>query len=117
MNTTDDPVVLGKIFHGTKMLVLSDKDLSDIYDEFLSLPATAALISFFGDKPEDIFPYNKEIVIGSSATLLGFCQEVLEWACIYDILLNAPLEGGDFILRDGPLRSLNIKQRYLLTPA
>src|SRR3989338_523343 len=44
MNENDDPVVLGKVFHGTKMLVLSEKDLSDIYDEFLSLPPTAALL-------------------------------------------------------------------------
>ncbi len=114
MNNSDDPVVLGKIFHGTKMLVLSQKDLSDIYDEFLSLPPTAALLSFFGDRPEDVFPYGKELVTNNAGTLLGFCQEILEWACFYDILANAPLDAGDFILRDGPLRSLNIKQRYLV---
>lgn len=114
MNENDDPVVLGKIFHGTKMLVLSEKDLSDIYDEFLSLPPTAALLSFFGDKPEEVFPYNKDLVTTSAANLLGFCQEILEWACLYDIIVNAPLGPGDIILRDGTLRSLNIKQRYLV---
>lgn len=46
MNTSDNPVVLGKIYHGTKMLVLSEKDLSDIYDEFLSLPPVVALLKF-----------------------------------------------------------------------
>ncbi len=114
MNSGSDPVVLGQVFHGTKMLVLNERDLSDIYDEFLALPVVAALISFFDDKPEGIFPYNKEIVIGNSSTLLNFCQEVLEWACVYDIASQRPLETGDLILRDGALRSLNIKQRYLV---
>ena len=108
-----DPIVLGKLIHGTKMLVLSEKDLADIYDEFLELPVVKALLSFFDDKPENVFPYNKELVIASASTLLNFCQEVLEWACLYDIALTGALEPGDFILRDGTLRSLNIKQRYL----
>lgn len=114
MNKTDDPIVLGKLFNGTKMLVLSEKDFSDIYDEFVSLPAIIALLSFFDDRPEEIFPYDKEQVTRNASTLLGFCQEVLEWACVYDIAMNAPLEPGDVILRDGTLRSLNIKQRYLV---
>ena len=114
LNTGDDPIVLGQVFHGNRMLVLNDKDLGDIYDEFLALPPTAALLSFFDDKPEEIFPYDREIVIRTPGTLLGFCQEVLEWACMYDIAQNFPLEPGDFILRDGSLRSLNIKQRFLV---
>jgi hypothetical protein len=113
LNSTDDPVVLGKVFHGDKMLVLSEKDLSDIYDEFLSLPPVAALLAFWADSPENIFPYKKDIVIASVSTVLSFCQEVLEWACIYDILQNAEVSSGDFIFRDGALRSLNIKQRFL----
>jgi NurA domain len=113
LNVTDDPVVMGKVFHGEKMLVLAEKDLSDIYDEFLTLSPVAALLAFWGDKPEEIFPYKKELVIANAGTLLGFCQEVLEWACIYDIVQTTEMAGGDIILRDGPLRSLNIKQRYL----
>ncbi len=114
LNAGTDPVVLGNLFHGKKMLVLNDKDLGEIYDEFLTLPIVAALISFFDDKPEDVFPYNKDLIISSTSTLLGFCQEVLEWACLLDIATNAPLETGDFVLRDGALRSLNVKQRYLV---
>jgi len=113
MNETDDPVVLGKLFHGTKMLVLSEKDLTDIYDEFLALAPVSALLSLFGDPPQDVFPYDRDVVTKSSSVLLNFCQEVLEWACIYDIVLKAPLADGDVILRDGTLRSLNVKQRYL----
>lgn len=110
---THDPVVLGKVFHGDKMLVLSESDLSDIYDEFLSLQPVAALMNFWADPPEDVFSYKKDLVVTNAGTLLGFCQEVLEWACVYDILTNAEISEGDFILRDGTLRSLNIKQRYL----
>jgi len=113
INTSDDPVILGKIYHGTKMLVLSEKDLSDIYDEFLLLPPVAALLKFFEGEPDDIFPYKKDVLMTSSSNLLGFCQEVLEWACLYDIVVNAPLAAGDIIFRDGTLRSMHIKQRYL----
>jgi hypothetical protein len=113
LNATNDPVVFGKVFHGEKMLVLSEKDLSDIYDEFLALLPVAALIDFCNDPPDKIFPYEKDLVIASAGTLLGFCQDVLEWACIYDILQNAELAPGDLIFRDGALRSLNIRQKYL----
>ena len=114
MNESDDPVVFGKIFHGNKMLVLAEKDLSGIYDELLSLPPVSALMSLFDAKPEDVFAYSKDVLIRSAATLLGFCQEILEWACVYDIAQNAPLSPGDFILRDGTLRSLHIKQNFLI---
>lgn len=113
MNETEDPVVLGKLFHGNKMLVLSEKDLTDIYDEFLQLAPVSALLSFFEDPPDLVFPYGKEIVTKSAGVLLNFCQEILEWACAYHIATSAPLVEGDVILRDGTLRSLNIKQRYL----
>ena len=113
LNDGDDPVVLGKVFVPKKMLVVSEQDLSDIYDEFLVLPPVAALMAFWEDPAEEIFPYRKDLVTANASTLLGFCQEVLEWACMYDIATNAPVSSGDFILRDGPLRSLQIKQRYL----
>ena len=96
------------------MLVLCEKDLTDIYDEFLELPAVAALLSLFDDEPEEIFPYGKDIVVRTPGSLLRFCQDILEWACLYDISRNSKIDSGDFILRDGPLRSLNIKQRYFV---
>jgi hypothetical protein len=83
------------------MLVLSEKDLFDIYDEFLSLPAVGALVGFFGDRVEDIFPYDRDIVTKNSSVLLNFCQEVLEWACVYEIASSDLLDEGDIILRDG----------------
>jgi hypothetical protein len=114
LNSDDDPIVFGKVYHGNQMLVLSEKDLSEIYDECLGLAPTAALLSFFEDSPDVVFGYKKDVLISNPGTLLGFCQEVLEWACIYDIAQNAGLEKGDFVLRDGPLRSLHVKQRFLI---
>jgi hypothetical protein len=114
MNEGADPVVLGKVYHPTKMLVVAEKDISDIYDELLTLPPVVGLISFFGDPPEEIFAYNKDLVTNNVSTLLGFCQDVLEWACVYDIAANLGSSKGDIILRDGTLRSLQIKQRYLI---
>ena len=61
LNIGDDPVVLGQVFHGTKMLVINEKDLSDIYDEFFALPAVANLIGFFDSPPEQIFPTAKTL--------------------------------------------------------
>jgi hypothetical protein len=113
INDSDDPVVLGRVFHGNKMLVLAEEDRSEIYDEFLSLPPVKALLSFFNADQAEVFPYKKETLIASPAILLRFCQEVLEWACIYDIARNGPLDPGDIVLHDGTLRSLNIKQDYL----
>jgi len=46
--------------------------------------------------------------------LLDFCQEILEWSLIHEILNSNKLKSGDFILKDGTLRSLNIKQKYLV---
>ena len=82
------------------MLVLNDADLRDIYDELLTLPAVNALLSFFGANPEAVFPYGKDVVTATPGTLLGFCQEVMEWACVYDIAQNSAPRRGDFILRD-----------------
>ena len=72
------------------------------------------MLLFLGDKPENVFAYGKELVIASASTVLAFCQEVLEWACVYDIATTREIDNGDFILRDGALRSLNIRQRYLV---
>lgn len=114
LNDGDDPVILGQVYHGQKLLVLSERDLADVYDDFLALAPVTALLSFFGSQPEEVFPYSKETITQSIPALLGFCQEVLEWACLYDIATHATLSAGDFVLRDGALRSLHIKQRYLV---
>lgn len=113
LNSSDDPVVLGNVFHGNKMLVLSEEDLNQFYEEFLELAAVKSLIAFFNAKPEKIFQYSEKALLKTVPTLLGFCQEVLEWACVLHIIENAPLKAGDFILRDGTLRSLYIGQEYL----
>jgi len=35
--------------------------LTDIYEELLGLPPVSALLSFFDAKPEDVFPYSKDV--------------------------------------------------------
>jgi hypothetical protein len=114
LNAGNDPVVFGEMFSGTKMLVISEKDLNDIYDEFLALPPVANLMAFFGGTLEDTFQYGREIVAGSQSVLLTFCQEILEWACVYEIVRKHNVQAGDLIIRDGALRSLNIRQRHLV---
>ena len=61
-----------------------------------------------------MFPYGREIVCSTLSTLLSFCQEVLEWSLIYEIACHPDIKAGDLILRDGTLRSLNIKQSYIV---
>lgn len=46
--------------------------------------------------------------------MLGFCQEVLEIALILEVIDLPETKAGDFILRDGTLRPLQIKQKYLV---
>jgi hypothetical protein len=85
-----------------------------IYDEFLTLEPVKSLLAFLREMPEEIFSYKKEQVCTNLSTLLGFCQEVLEVALILEIINLADTKSGDFILRDGTLRPLQIKQKYLV---
>jgi hypothetical protein len=71
-------------------------------------------LNFLNEKPEEIFPYKKEQICTNLSTLLGFCQEVLEIALILEVIDLAGTKSGDFILRDGTLRPLQIKQKYLV---
>ena len=56
----------------------------------------------------------RDSIIRSTSSLLSFCQEVLEWAMIWEILNLELIQSSDIILKDGALRSNNIKQKYLL---
>ena len=88
--------------------------VSAIYDELLSLEPVKELLKFFNGLPSDIFAYGKEQVCANLPTLLGFCQEILEIALLLEITELSGTKAGDFILRDGTLRPLQIKQRYLV---
>jgi len=114
MNSSDDPVILGQAYYPQNILITNENHLNAIYDEFLNLDPVKYLINFLNDSPENIFPYKKEQICKNLSTLLGFCQEVLEIALILEVIDRPETKAGDFILRDGTLRPLQIKQKYLV---
>ena len=114
LNELDDPVVLGQAYYPENILVTNEEHLSAIYDELLTLPPVKRLIEFWSDQPENIFAYEKEKICVNLSTLLSFCQEVLEIALILEIAELSGTQPGDFVLRDGTLRPLQIKQAYLV---
>lgn len=114
LNNLNDPVVLGQAYYPQNILVANESHAEAIYDELLALTPVNQLLNFFGDPPERVFPYAKGVVTRNLSTLLSFCQEVLEWAMIYEISELENTRKGDFILRDGTLRSLQIRQEYLV---
>jgi hypothetical protein len=114
VNSLDDPVILGKAYYPQNILITHQDHLIAIYDEFLTLEPVKNLLNFLKEKPEEIFPYKKEQICTNLSTLLGFCQEVLEIALILEVIDLAETKSGDFILRDGTLRPLQVKQKYLV---
>lgn len=114
MNNNDDPVIFGQTYTPHNILITCDEHLFAIYDELLSLSPVENFMNFLGSEPEDVFPYDRDLICSSTSKLLSFCQEILEFSLIYEISCRDEIKIGDFILRDGPLRSVNIKQEYLV---
>lgn len=115
MNKIDDPAILGKAYYPDNVLVTNESHHFAIYDELLSLDPVRLLLSYLEENSsESIFAYSRDIICSNFSTLLAFCQEVLEWAMVFEIANLPDTKGGDFILRDGTLRSLQIKQSYLV---
>lgn len=116
LNNNNDPVILGQSYTPLNILITCDQHLFSIYDELLTLPTVKRFMEFLqpSPDPDDIFPYKRETVCTTISTLLSFCQEILEWSLIYEIACRAETKQGDVILKDGTLRSLNIKQEYLV---
>jgi hypothetical protein len=114
MNHHDDPVIYGKTYTPHNILITCDDHMFAIYDELLSLPPIEQFISFLKAQPDDIFSYKRDLICSSTSNLLAFCQDILEWSLIFEIVCREEIKEGDFILRDGNLRSLYIKQEYLV---
>ena len=114
MNSSDDPVILGQAYYPQNILVTHPEHLNAIYNEVLTLEPVKNLLDFFQDSPNKIFAYKQEQICANLSTLLGFCQEILEVALILEIVNRSETKAGDFILRDGTLRPLQIKQSYLV---
>jgi len=114
MNNLNDPVILGQAYYPENILITNQEHLFAMYDELLELIPVKRLIAFWADTPENIFAYERDKVCINLSTLLSFCQEVLEIALILEICELAETHPGDFILRDGTLRPMQIKQSYLI---
>jgi hypothetical protein len=114
MNDLIDPVVLGRAYFPNNILITNDEHKDAIYDELISLEPVQNLLRFLGADETDIFGFGKDVVVSTLSKLLSFCQETLEWALVYEISMLPRTQTGDFILRDGTLRSNNIKQEYLV---
>lgn len=115
VNDLDDPVILGKSYYPENILITNEQDRYAIFDELLELEPVKRLIVVFEEKNIDsIWSFKKELVCSSISKLLSFCQEVLEWALLLEIIQSNQSNAGDIILRDGTLRSVSIKQKYLI---
>ncbi len=114
MNDLIDPVVLGKAYFPNNILITNDEHKDAIYDELISLEPVQNILKFLGADGTEIFGFGKDVIVSSLSKLLSFCQETLEWALVYEISELPHTKKGDFILRDGTLRSNNIKQEYLV---
>ena len=118
LNELNDPVILGKSYFPENILVTNDQHREAVFDELLELEPVQKLLEFFqADNTESIWGLGenaKRLVCSSMSKLLSFCQEVLEWALILEVLELSITEKGDYILKDGALRSNTIKQKYLV---
>ncbi len=114
LNDHNDPVILGQSYTPQNILITCDEHLSSIYDELLTLTPVKIFLEFLQASPEKVFPYDRKAICTSTSTLLSFCQEILEWSLVYEAACRPETKPGDFILKDGHLRSVNIRQEYLV---
>ena len=114
MNSLDEPIILGQAYYPDNILVTNQDHLSAIYDELLVLKPVKRLLEFWADEPKNIFAYDKEKICDNLATLLSFCQEILEISLILEVAEHPDTKAGDFILRDGTLRPLRVRPAYLV---
>jgi len=118
LNDLDDPVINGKTYFPSTLLICSDFDKEAIFDELLNLPPVKELFAFLGNPTDwsgwaDDPDKTKRTICKNTTTLYSFCQNILEWALVFEIANLSSTKTGDFILRDGNLRPLDIKQKYI----
>jgi len=118
LNDEDDPVINGKTYFPSKLMITSDTDLEDIFDELLTLDPVKNLLNFLGN-PTDWCSWAsdlqraREMISKNPSSLFSFCQNVLEWALVFEIANLSVTKSGDFILRDGNMRSMDIEQKHI----
>ncbi|MCD8739368.1 hypothetical protein LT679_02030 [Mucilaginibacter roseus] len=114
LNPENDSISLGKSYYPKNILITNEQHAHAVYDEMLALSPVKSFMDFLGVSPDEIFSFDREIIVSSLSKLLSFCQEVLEWSLVYEIANLSIVTPGDIILRDSPLRSNNLKQTYLV---
>ncbi len=118
LNESNDPVTLGKSYFPEIILITNDAHREAVFEELLTMPPVERMLIFFGaDDIDSIWGLGREtkrLVTSSVSKLLSFCQEILEWSLVLEILESDECRADDYIFRDGTLRSNNIKQEYLL---
>lgn len=119
LNDLDDPIILGKGYFPDNILITNDEHKLAIFDELLELDPVKNMIEDCFQEPDTtrIWGWGKdtrETISRNTSSLLSFCQEVLEWALVWEIANLETTRKGDVIMRDGTLRSNNIKQEYLV---
>lgn len=117
LNNLNDTIILGKSYFPNNILITCNLDSQAVFDELLDLAPVKTFLAFLAKDVNEIWGFGestKEVVCSSTSKLLSFCQEILEWALVYEIASKDLALTGDFILRDGTLRSPNIKQEFLV---
>lgn len=115
VNDLDDPVIFGKSYYPENILITNESHRLAVFDELLELQPVKNLLDFLDEKNHDhIWGFNKDVICSSISKLLAFCQEVLEWSLLLEIIQLDISNKEDIILRDGTLRSVSIKQKYLV---
>lgn len=115
VNNLEDPIILGKSYYPQNILITNEQDRHAVFDELLELEPVKKLLTFFAEKNTDtVWSFKKDLVCSSISKLLSFCQEILEWALLLEIIQSDRSSAGDLILRDGTLRSISIKQNFLV---
>lgn len=118
LNELNDPVILGQRYYPENILITNDDHKSAVFDELLELEPVKKLFDecFEESDKSKVWGWGenaKETITRNVSSVLSFCQEVLEWSLVWEISNLECTKKGDYILRDGKLRSNNIKQVYL----
>ncbi len=118
LNDLNDPVILGQGYYPDNILITNDDHKLAVFDELLDLKPVKKLFDecFEESNKSKVWGWGenaKETITRNVSSLLSFCQEVLEWSLVWEIANLENTKKGDYILRDGTLRSNNIKQVYL----
>lgn len=113
LNNSNNPLLNGIKYLPNNVISTCDNDFKYILEEFLELQPIKNFLSFLGDSFDNICVWSEDILCSSFSKLLSTCQNILEWALVYEVSNRSDINPGDIILRDGNLRSKDIKSQYL----